>query len=133
MEKQEVPTIFDLFQTTDYTFLQLDSGVGGNKIVEEYEANGVVKLRDGMVQEDNVEAFESTSTVHIRPSEPFVATLGGNMVGHGVRVEKDNHEPENYRIIGQVEGYDFDLGQLDFYRVTLKRESIWAESDLPLQ
>lgn len=124
--------VFDLFTTTNYTFLQLDSGSGGNKVVEEFEANGIVKLRDGMVQVDNMEAFDSTSTIHIRPDEPFITTLGGNLVGHGVIVEKDNHEAV-YRIEGQVEGYDFDTGQLKFYKVTLKRESIWDESDLPLE
>ena len=124
---------FDLFTTTDYTFLQLESGVGGNRIVAEFPANGIVKLRDGMIQTDNMEAFESTSTVHIRPTESFVASLGGNMVGHGIRVSKDNHGAENYRIVGQTEGYDYDLGQVSFYRVTLKRESVWDELDLPLE
>lgn len=123
---------FALFTTTNYTFLQLESGSGGNKIVEEFAANGIVKLRDGMVQVDNVEAFESTSTVHIRPTEPFIDSLGGNLVGHGIRVAKDNHESATYRIEGQTEGYDFDTGKLEFYKVTLKKESIWDESDLPL-
>lgn len=124
--------VFDHFTTTDYTFLQLESGSGGNRIVAETEANGIVKLRDGMVQVDNVEAFDSTSTIHIRPTEAFVATLGGNLVGHGVRVAKDDHTTAEYRIEGQVEGYDFDSGKLEFYKVTLKRESVWETSDLPL-
>lgn len=126
-------SVFNLFNTTDYTFLQLVSKSGGNAIVEEFEANGIVKLRDGMIQTDNMEQREATSTIHIRPSEPFVGTLGGNLVGHGVRVAKDNHEATEYRIQSQVEGYDYDSGQLEFYRVTLERESIWDESDLPLE
>lgn len=124
--------VFQLFATTDYTFLQLESKTGGNTVVAEFPANGVVKLRDGMTQADNVEAFESTSTVHVRPTEAFLAVVGGNMVGHGIRVLKDNHEAAEYRIEGQVEGYDYDRGQLGFYKVTLKRESIWDESALPL-
>lgn len=126
--------VFGLFTTNDYTFLELDSKSAGNVIVNEYPANGIVKLRDGMTQVDNMEAFDSTSTIHVRPSEPFVALLGGNLVGHGVRVVKDNHEPAEYRIEGQVEGFDFDAGALEFYKVTLKRESIasWP-SDLPLE
>lgn len=126
--------VFTLFATTDYTFLELDSKSGGNVIVNEFPASGIVKLRDGMVQVDNMEAYESTSSVHVRPTESFISSLGGNLVGHGVRVTKDNHEPEEYRIEGQVEGYDFDLGSLEFYRVTLKRERIspWP-SDLPLE
>lgn len=125
--------IFDLFALTDYTFLQLESKSGGNQVIESWDASGIVKLRDGMVQVDNMEAFDSTSTIHIKPTEPFVATLGGNLVGHGVRVSKDNHESSDYRIEGQVEGYDFDTGQLEFYKVTLKRESTWETSDLPLE
>lgn len=118
---------FDLFTTTDYTFLQLESKSGGNIVVAETVANGIVKLRDGMTQADNVEAFASTATVHIRPTEPFVASLNGNLIGHGIR-----HDSVDYRIEGQVEGYDFDLGKLTFIKVTLKRESIWDESSLPL-
>lgn len=124
--------VFSLFTTTSYDFLQLDSKTGGNKIMQEWEADGIVKLRDGMLQTDNMEQREATVTVHIKPSEPFIATLGGNLVGHGIRLAKDNYESAVYRIESQVEGYDFDLGQLQFYKVTLKPESIWAESDLPL-
>lgn len=124
--------VFDLFATTSYTFLQLESKSGGNAIVAEFEATGIVKLRDGMIQTGNMEQREATSTIHVRPTEPFLANVGGNMVGHGVRVEKDDHESAEYRIESQVEGYDFDTGQVEFYLVTLKRESIWDESDLPL-
>ena len=124
--------VFNLFTTTDYELLQLESGDGGNAIIQEWTANGVVKLRDGMVQSDNMETFESGSTLHVRPTEPFIAVLGGNLVGNGVRVAKDNHTTTEYRIIGQTEGYDFDTGELAFYKVTLKRESVWETSDLPL-
>lgn len=124
--------VFNQFKTTDYNFLQLESGSGGNAIVQEWQANGVIKLRDGMVQSDSMETFDSGSTVHIRPTEPFLATLGGNLVGNGVRIEKDNHTTAEYRITGQTEGYDFDTGVLVFYKVTLKRESVWETSELPL-
>jgi hypothetical protein len=124
--------IFSLFSTTSFDFLQLASGSGGNEIIEEWTTDGIVKLRDGMLQTDNIEQREATVTVHIRPDEPFIATLGGNLVGHGIRLAKDNYESAVYRIESQVEGYDFDLGSLEFYKVTLKPESIW-ESDLPLE
>lgn len=125
-------TVFDTFTSSAYTFLKLDSGIGGNKILEEVEATGIVKLRDGMVQSDNVESYDSSSTVHIRASEPFIADLDGNLVGHGLRISKNGQTAE-YRIEGQVEGYNFDNGTLEFLKVTLKRESIWDESDLPLE
>jgi len=126
--------MFDLFNNATYTFLQLDSTIGGNTIVNEYSAEGIVKLRDGMVQVDNMEAYNSTSTIHIKPSEPFVAVVQGNMVGHGIRAIDYAGEPVEYRIDGQVEGMDFDTGKLEFYKVTLKKESIapWP-SDLPLE
>lgn len=124
--------VFAHFTTDSYTFLQLDSKSGGNVIVNETEANGIFKMRSGMVQVDNTEAYgEALAALHVKPTEPFVATLNGELVGHGVRVTKDSHTAE-YRITGQTEGYDYDLGQLEFYVLTLKRESIWDESDLSL-
>lgn len=132
--------VFSLFATTDYTFLRLDSKMGGNQVVVEYPANGVFKLRSGMAQVDNKEVYGNTgsaqdavATLHIRPDEPFVAALSAELVGHGVRVSKDGTQPTNYRILGQTEGFDFDTGRLEFYRVTLKRENLWQSSDLPLE
>lgn len=125
-------TIFDLFTPTNYTFLQLESGIGGNRVVSETETTGIVKLRDGMIQVDNMETREATSTIHVRPNEPFLTTLNGNLVGHGVRCEKNGTEAV-YRIESQVEGFDFDLDSLEFYVITLKRESLWETSDLPLE
>ena len=123
--------MFDLFDLTNYTFLQLDSAVVGNIIVAEFPAEGIVKIRDGMVQSDNKEAYTSTSTVHIKATEPFIATVGGNLVGHGIRTI----DGTEYRIEGQLEGKDFDKGTVEFYKVTLKRENIasWDQSDLPLE
>lgn len=126
--------VFALFTTNDYTFLQLESGSGGNRVIAESEANGIVKLRDDMTQVDNVENPDSNASVHVRPTESFITEVGGNLVGHGIRITKDNHLEDDYRIIGQVEGFDFDTGELEFYRVDLKRESLWQEpSDLPLE
>lgn len=125
--------VFDLFANDQYTFLQLESRTGGNKILAEYAAEGIVKLRDGMVQNDNMETRESSSTIHIKPTEAFVADLGANLVGHGIRITKGSYEVATYRIIGQQEGFDFDNGRLEFYKVTIKREHAWETSDLPLE
>lgn len=123
--------MFALFDLTNYTFLQLDSAVVGNIIVAEFPAEGIVKIRDGMVQSDNKEAYTSTSTVHIKATEPFIALVSGNLVGHGIRTI----DGTEYRIEGQLEGKDFDKGTVEFYKVTLKRENIasWDQSDLPLE
>jgi hypothetical protein len=125
--------MFNLFANDPYTFLKLESKTGGNAVITQYQTQGVVKLRDGMLQADNMETRQATSTVHIKPTEAFVADLGANLVGHGIRVSKGDYEVANYRIESQVEGYDFDSGTLEFYKVTLKRENLWDESDLPLE
>lgn len=121
--------LWNLFTTTSYTFLKLESGSGGNKVVGETAATGVLKHRDGMQQGSNSEAFTSQSTLHIRPTEAFIAEVGGHqaLVGHGIRAEGTD-----YRIEGVTQGKDFDTGQVEFYRATLKRESLWA-SELPLE
>lgn len=126
-------TVFDAFTTEPYTFLTLASGTVGNKIVSETSATGIVKLRDGMVEADGVEARDSTSTLHIRPNEPFLTALDGNLVGHGVRVQSGDGSPVEYRIIGQTVGRNYESGTIEHYRVTVKKESLWDESELPLE
>lgn len=116
--------VFEVFTTTNYTFLRLDSNVRGNYIAQEYEANGVVKLRDSMTQTDNMETFSSDSSVHIRPEESFISDVGANLVGHGLRLSQDGNGPADYRIIEQRHGTNFETGQLEFIRVTVKRESL---------
>lgn len=65
--------VFDVFDLSQYTFLQISrSGIAGNTIVEEYPAYGVFKLRSGMLRNPNGENTEQGATLHIRPTEPFV-------------------------------------------------------------
>lgn len=123
-------TVFDLFQETAYTFLQLtQGGARGNGIKESWETTGVFKDRTGMTQNNNLETVQSDSTLHIHPDEPFIAVLqalvGGNefLVGQGIRATK-NGFTQDYRISGQVEGFNFDTNVLEFYRLTLKAESL---------
>ena len=124
--------LFALFANTDYTFLQLDQNVEGNVIVEETPAVGVFKLRDGMTALDNVEFNTSDATLHIKPDEAFIATVSGNLVGHGVRVGIAGSSALDYRIEGSTEGRDYDTGELKFFLLNLKRTDIatWEESDL---
>ena len=127
---------FELFDTTDYTFLKLDSTSGGNVILEEFSANGIVKIRDGMIQVDNMEAYGSstvggTATIHIRADETFISEIE-SLIGNGVRFPV-NGEDTDFRITGYVDGKDFDEGRIVFYKATLKRENIWDESGLPLE
>lgn len=121
--------VFNLFPLTDYTFLELESGAGGNRAKTETPTSGILKFRSGMVQDGRGEAYVSASTLHMRPSEPFITALGGylKLVGHGVRAEGDD-----YRIEGVKVGTDPDTGAVAFYLCTLKKESLWASS-LPLE
>lgn len=125
---------FTEFPSSDYTFLKVAYKAGGNVVETEYAATGIVKLRDGIVQADNTETYKSTSTIHIRPDEPFIEAVGGNLVGHGIRVSNNVGESVDYRISNQVEGKDFDTNELAFYKVTVKKESFapWP-SELPIE
>lgn len=122
---------FDLFPEAiqPITFLELnEGGILGNTIKSTHEFNGILKERKGMTQNQNMELKESTSTLHIPPSEAFIASLNGELVGHGIRATK-NGSTVDYRIVGQPEGYDFDTGELEFFWVTLKQESLAEYTD----
>lgn len=122
--------VFDQFQETAYTFLQLaQGGVLGNTIASQTTTTGIFKERNGMVQNNNLETVQSDATLHIHPDEPFIAVVQAIssenefLVGHGIRATK-NGSTADYRIIGQVEGYNFDTNVLEFYRLTLKAEDL---------
>ena len=115
-------TVFDCFESTDYTFLQLSrGGVNGDSIASETNATGIFKERDGRTQfNQNMTTVDSDATLHVRPSEPFVATLNENLVGNGIR-----HQDQTYLIIGQTTGRGgIDFGNIEHYRLTLRRESL---------
>ena len=117
--------VFELFTPTAYSFLQLTGGTGGNKVIATTQATGILKYRSGLQQSDTAEAFESSATLHIRPNETFIATVGGHLqlVGHGIEANGDN-----YRISGVSVGTDYDTGLVCFYLCTLKKESLWVPS-----
>jgi len=126
--------VFDVFQETGYTFLQLnEGGILGNTVEATTDTTGIFKERDGMIQTNNMETRQSDATLHIHPDEPFIATVQALsdknefLVGHGIRATK-NGSKADYRIIGQVEGFNFDTNVLEFYRLTLKAEDL-AVSD----
>jgi hypothetical protein len=121
--------VFDLFETVPYEFLELKAGSGGQHVINTTATTGVIKYRDGMVQEGNREAHTSQTTLHMRPDEAFINAVGGDLklVGHGVRAEG-----ADYRIDGVKAGRDFEDGSTAFYLCTLKKVSLWASS-LPLE
>lgn len=73
------PEIFDVFDLSDYTYLAINrGGVTGNTITANYEAQGVFKLRTGMIRGENSENVEQGATLHIRPTEEFVTDAPAN-------------------------------------------------------
>ena len=67
------PEVFDVFDLSSYTFLEIENNtITGDKILNEYEADGVFKLRTGLVRNDNAENVEQGATLHIRPTEAFI-------------------------------------------------------------
>lgn len=71
--------VFDVFDLSAYTFLKIErGGVAGNIITKSYEAQGVFKLRSGLVAGENSENVEQGATLHIRPTEAFLEAIGTN-------------------------------------------------------
>ncbi len=115
--------VFALFSTKPYTFIKVRSNGAGNFVSEqEWQADGIVKFRDGKSMTGNAEALLITTTLHIRPEEPFVDDLVGNFV----RIDG-----KEYRIESATTGIDFDTGEVEFHRATIEKASLWV-SDLPV-
>lgn len=107
------PTVFDLFQQQAYTFLEVSrGGVYGNQITDSHDAMGVFKLRNDMVQVNNQELRQSAATLHVKPDESFISSLA---VGQGIRTGG-----QDYEIIGQTGGMNYQTGQIEHYTLTLQ-------------
>lgn len=73
------PDVFDVFDTTPYTYLQISrGGVTGNAIVYTFDGDGVFKLRTGLSRGQNTENVEQGATLHVRPTEAFLSDVPGN-------------------------------------------------------
>lgn len=106
-------TVFDLFTHTTYTFLEVSrGGVYGNVITSSQNAEGVFKLRNEMVMVNNQEVRQSAATLHVKPTESFMTN---KVVGHGIRCMG-----QDYEIIGQTGGMNYDTGEMEHYTLTLQ-------------
>lgn len=113
MERGIVYSVFDIFDLSDYQFLEVtEGGVYGNVITATHSAQGVFKLRNEMVQSNNQELRQSAATLHVRPDEPFISSIA---VGQGIRCQG-----QDYRIIGQTGGDNYDNGVREHYTLTLQ-------------
>lgn len=114
----------DVFQAfpeglSTYTFLRISrGGITGNTIVSSHEATGIFKLRSDLVRGENSETKESNATMHVRPTEPFLAAIDNNLVGHGIRVEG-----KDYEVVGFTGGDDYHFGDREHYTATLQETS----------
>ena len=120
--------VFSFFKTRDYTFIKTTPTNGGYRSVEEYEANGVVKHRDGKLLNGRQESYDTQTTLHIRPSEPFIDAVGGakELVGNFIRIDG-----EEYRINAVTTGENFETGLVEHYRATLEKDNLIVD-ELPL-
>jgi len=106
-------SVFDVFVLQSYTFLSVSrGGVYGNMITASYNALGVFKLRNEMVQVNNQEVRQSAATLKVKPGESFISSIA---VGQGIQVEG-----QDYEIIGQTGGRNFETGVLEHYSLTLQ-------------
>lgn len=73
------PTVFDGFNASPYEYLEISrGGVAGNLITNTYSAEGIFKLRTGLVRNENSENVEQGSTLHIKPAESFLSGVPSN-------------------------------------------------------
>ncbi len=117
--------VFSHFTSTPYIFLELNrGGILGDTIKSQTLADGIFKERDGRVEfNQSLTTEDSSATLHVKPSEPFVASLSENLVGHGIR-----HQGQDYLIIGQTTGRGgVDFGTVEHYHLTLRREELGVE------
>lgn len=109
-------TVFDVFTSTPYIFLQVSRGtVVGDYVSSTFVTDGVFKLRTGFTKGDTEETATSDATLHIRPLESFITANNGNLVGHGIEVLG-----QTYEIVGQTGGMNFDNAVMEHITVTLQ-------------
>lgn len=109
-------TVFDLFEEVPYEFLEVSrGGVYGNRITASHSAHGVFKRRNDMIQSNNQELRQSAATLHIHPDEDFITSVD---VGQGIRCQG-----QDYEIIGQTGGDNYDTGEREHYTLTLQNTS----------
>lgn len=126
--------VFDLFPESirTYTFFELNTGgIFGNTVKRSFDFDGILKERKGMTVNNNMETVESSTTLHIKPDQAFISTLAQyaelGFVGCGIEATH-NGVTKTYRITGYPDGRNFDTGETEFYRLTVKEEKL-AEFD----
>lgn len=111
-------TVFDVFREDSYTYLTISRGkVFGNRIVNTQTLQGIIKIRNGMTRNGNVELYGGDlavdkPTIHAHP-EDFSSVDA--IIGNGVE-----YNGKTYDIVGVTEGKNFDDGKVGHLTLTLK-------------
>lgn len=85
------PSVFDVFDTSEYTYLAIKrSTAAGNEITATYTADGIFKLRTGLVRGDNSENVEQGATLHIKPTEGFLSDVPCNREHYTLTLQATN-------------------------------------------
>ncbi|MBP5724225.1 MAG: hypothetical protein J6X18_11730 [Bacteroidales bacterium] len=109
-------TVFDVFQETPYTYLEISRGeVFGNIITKETEHMGIFKQRESQETLNNIELFQSSATLHVHPED---YENYADIIGNGIRFEG-----VDYEITNMTRGTNFDNGQIEHLTFTLQRAS----------
>ena len=109
-------SVFDVYQESPYTFLQVKRGtVIGDYVESSVETTGVFKLRTGFTKGDTQETAESDATLHIHPLETFITANNGNLVGHGIV-----SQGRSYEIVGMTGGDNFHTGVREHITLNLQ-------------
>lgn len=109
-------TVFDVFQETPYTYLEISRGeILGNVIDKETDFMGIFKQRENQETMNNMELFQSSATLHVHPED---YSDYGTIVGNGIRVDG-----VEYEITNMTRGTNFDNGQVEHLTFTLQRAS----------
>lgn len=106
-----MPTVFEVFQPTAYTYLSVKrDSIAGTIIDSQTDAEGIFKLRSGTVAGGTQGTMQGSATLHIKPTEPFASD---DLVGNGIRCGRD------YEIVGQTAGHNYQTGIIEHYQLTL--------------
>lgn len=112
-------TCFDVFQETPYKFLFVQRGmVKGNVVTESEEFMGIFKLRQNDATTQNMEIYQSDSTLHAHPEDiKSVVDDADSLIGQGIRVEGFG----DFEISRVTSGWNYDTNEIEHFTLTLQK------------
>lgn len=119
-------TCFDVFQEIPYKFLFVQRGmVKGNVVTESEEFMGIFKLRQNDTTTQNMEIYQSDSTLHAHPEDIYTVTDDiDSLVGQGIRAEGFG----DYEISRVTSGWNYDTNEIEHFTLTLQKAELIDET-----